>query len=39
MTVLGRVPELGRAQIAKATAGLFKNSRLPMRIYDLRTLL
>jgi PAS domain S-box-containing protein len=32
------VHEQRRLQIAKATAGLFENSRLPMWIYDLRTL-
>jgi PAS domain S-box-containing protein len=32
------VPEQGRLQITEATAGLFENSRLPMWIYDLRTL-
>src|ERR1035441_10632122 len=32
------VHEERRLQTAKATAGLFENSRLPMWIYDLRTL-
>jgi len=32
------VHEQKRLQIAKATAGLFENSPLPMWIYDLRTL-
>ena len=32
------VHEQRRLQIAKATAGLFESSRLPMWIYDLRTL-
>jgi len=32
------VHEQRRLQIAKATAGLFENSRQPMWIYDLRTL-
>ena len=32
------VHEQRRLQIAEATAGLFENSRLPMWIYDLRTL-
>ncbi len=38
MSVSGPVPEQGRLQITEATAGLFENSRLPMWIYDLRTL-
>jgi PAS domain S-box-containing protein len=38
MTVSGHVSEQGRSQINEATAGLFENSRLPMWIYDLRTL-
>ena len=32
------VHERRRLQIAEATAGLFENSRMPMWIYDLRTL-
>ena len=38
MAVSGHVPKQGRLQINEAMAGLFENSRLPMWIYDLRTL-
>jgi PAS domain S-box-containing protein len=38
MTVSRQNPTQGRSQISEATAGLFENSRLPMWIYDLRTL-
>src|ERR1035441_4390030 len=38
MTVSGQVLEKVRAELAEATAGFFENGRLPMWIYDLRTL-
>jgi PAS domain S-box-containing protein len=38
MTFSGHMTEQRHAEIGEATAGLFENSRLPMWIYDLRTL-